>query len=108
MKRERGLVFLVPEGRFSGGQEGDSWWDENKYVNPYKACIYGLCRDFLDSVGYDLGTNCGYYFFISLFERALLGASPVYSPISSTVGCITIPFSSNSFTESPINKFWFL
>ena len=29
MKRERGLVFLVPEGRFSGGQEGDSWWDEN-------------------------------------------------------------------------------
>ena len=31
MKRERGLVFLVPEGRFSGGQEGDSWWDENKY-----------------------------------------------------------------------------
>lgn len=30
MKRERGLVFLVPEGRFSGGQEGDSWWDENR------------------------------------------------------------------------------
>ena len=30
MKRERGLFFLVPEGRFSGGQEGDSWWDENK------------------------------------------------------------------------------
>ena len=29
MKRERGLFFLVPEGRFSGGQEGDSWWDEN-------------------------------------------------------------------------------
>ena len=57
MKRERGLVFLVPEGRFSGGQEGDSWWDENKQVNPYKACIYGLCRDFLDGVGYDLGTK---------------------------------------------------
>ena len=29
MKRERGLFFLVPEGRFSGEQEGDSWWDEN-------------------------------------------------------------------------------
>ena len=26
-------------------------------VNPYKACIYGLCRDFLDGVGYDLGTK---------------------------------------------------
>ena len=25
-------------------------------VNPYKACIYGLCRDSLDGVGYDLGT----------------------------------------------------
>ena len=23
----------------------------NKKVNPYKACIYGLCRDFLDGVG---------------------------------------------------------
>ena len=31
MKRERGLFFLVPEGRFSGGQEGDSWWDENRF-----------------------------------------------------------------------------
>ena len=29
----------------------------NKKVNPYKACSYGLCRDFLDGVGYDLGTN---------------------------------------------------
>ena len=29
----------------------------NKKVNPYKACIYGLCRDFLDGVGYDLGTK---------------------------------------------------
>ena len=29
----------------------------NKKVNPYKACIYGLCRDFLDDVGYDLGTK---------------------------------------------------
>ena len=28
----------------------------NKYVNPYKSCIYGICRDFLDGVGYDLGT----------------------------------------------------
>lgn len=26
-------------------------------VNPYKACIYGLCRDFLDGDGYDLGTK---------------------------------------------------
>lgn len=29
----------------------------NKKVNPYKACIYELCRDFLDGVGYDLGTK---------------------------------------------------
>ena len=29
----------------------------NIKVNPYKACIYGLCRDFLDGVGYDLGTK---------------------------------------------------
>ena len=29
----------------------------NKKVNLYKACIYGLCRDFLDGVGYDLGTK---------------------------------------------------
>ena len=29
----------------------------NKKVNPYKACSYGLCRDFLDGVGYDLGTK---------------------------------------------------
>ena len=29
----------------------------NKKVNPYKACIYGLCRDFLDDDGYDLGTK---------------------------------------------------
>lgn len=29
----------------------------SKKVNPYKACIYGLCRDFLDGVGYDWGTK---------------------------------------------------
>ena len=29
----------------------------SKKVNPYKACIYRLCRDFLDGVGYDLGTK---------------------------------------------------
>ena len=29
----------------------------NKKVNPYKACIYGLCRDFLDGVWYDWGTK---------------------------------------------------
>ena len=29
----------------------------NKKVNPYKDCSYGLCRDFLDGVGYDLGTK---------------------------------------------------
>ena len=33
----------------------------NKKVNPYKACIYGLCRDFFDGVGYDLGTNCLFF-----------------------------------------------
>ena len=29
----------------------------SKKVNPYKACIYRLCRDFLDGDGYDLGTK---------------------------------------------------
>lgn len=29
----------------------------NKKVNPYKACIYVLCRDFFVGVGYDLGTK---------------------------------------------------
>ena len=33
----------------------------NKKVNPYKACIYGLCRDFLDGDGYDLGTKLWEY-----------------------------------------------
>lgn len=83
-------------------------WCEGTKVNPYKACIYRLCRDFLDADGYDLGTNCSYSFFIDSFAIVLLGAIPVYSPISSTVGCITIPFSSNFFTDNPINKFWFL
>ena len=27
--RKKAWFFLVPEGRFSGEQEGDSWWDEN-------------------------------------------------------------------------------
>lgn len=35
---------------------------ERTKVNPYKACIYGLCRDFLDGVGYDLGTKLILYF----------------------------------------------
>mgnify|MGYP005902775783 FL=1 len=34
----------------------------NIKVNPYKACIYGLCRDFLDGIGYDLGTKLILYF----------------------------------------------
>lgn len=39
----------------------------NKKVNPYKACIYELCRDFLDGVGYDLGTRLitTFYFEVS-------------------------------------------
>ena len=49
----------------------------NKKVNPYKACIYRLCRDFLDADGYDLGTNCSYSFFIDSFAIVLLGAIPV-------------------------------
>ena len=32
----------------------------NKGLNPYKACIYGLCRDFLDGIGYNLCTK--FYF----------------------------------------------
>ena len=45
MKRERGLFFLVPEGRFSGGQEGDSWWDENIELLK-KASVYAGFSDF--------------------------------------------------------------
>ena len=33
-------------------------------VNPYKACIYRLCRDFLDGFGYDLGTKSLIFFCI--------------------------------------------
>ena len=29
----------------------------SKQVNPYKACNYGLCRDFFNGDGYDLGTK---------------------------------------------------
>ena len=35
----------------------------SKRVNPYRACNYGLCRDFLCGGGYDLGTD-----FYSLFK----------------------------------------
>ena len=28
-KGKEAWFFFVPEGRFSGEQEGDSWWDEN-------------------------------------------------------------------------------
>ena len=45
MKRERGLFFLVPEGRFSGGQEVDSWWVKNKKMelgNPVFMLVSGL------------------------------------------------------------------
>lgn len=34
----------------------------SKGLNPYKACIYGLCRDFLDGDGYYLGTKTIYFF----------------------------------------------
>ena len=44
MKRERGLFFLVPEGRFSGGQEGDSWWDENNFQKLAKPSKMGICE----------------------------------------------------------------
>ena len=44
----------------------------NKKVNPYKACIYGLCRDFLDGVGYDLGTK---FFFVFSCEDNVIKIS---------------------------------
>lgn len=40
----------------------------NKKVNRYKACIYGLCSDFLDGVGYDLGTK----FYCTRFEICIM------------------------------------
>ena len=39
----------------------------NKGLNPYKACIYGLCRDFLDGIGYDFGTKYLFTFRYSSF-----------------------------------------
>ncbi len=39
----------------------------SKKINPYKACIYGLCRDFLDGNGYDLGTKYLFTFRYSSF-----------------------------------------
>ena len=38
-----------------------------KGLNPYKACIYGICRDFLDGIGYDLGTKYLFTFRYSSF-----------------------------------------
>ena len=39
----------------------------SKGLNSYKACIYGLCRDFLDGIGYDLGTKYLFTFRYSSF-----------------------------------------
>lgn len=43
----------------------------SKKVNPYKACIYGLCRDFLDGVGYDLGTKL-FFILVVKFELEII------------------------------------
>ena len=60
MKRERGLVFLVPEGRFSGGQEGDSWWDENKSHKSWNPLNKRIPRLFL-LLCYYFATNSNYF-----------------------------------------------
>lgn len=44
----------------------------SKGLNPYKACIYGFCRDFLDGIGYDLGTKINFAFGSKL--KYLLGS----------------------------------
>ena len=44
--------------------------------NPYKACIYGLCRDFLDGVGYDLGTKILIFWRKMLSRRSLSTIQP--------------------------------
>lgn len=56
----------------------------NKKVNPYKACIYGLCRDFFDGVGYDLGTffnldimNSLFYLLVVFFTRKFVVSNAV-------------------------------
>ena len=43
-KAEEAWNFLVPEGRFSGGQEGDSWWDENNFQKLAKPSKMGICE----------------------------------------------------------------
>lgn len=45
-------------------------------VNPYKACIYGLCRDFLDGNGYDLGTKILIFWRKMLSRRSLSTIQP--------------------------------
>ena len=54
-KGKEACFFLVPEGRFSGGQEGDSWWDENRN-GLKKAFIYAGCKQICLSTGNDLAT----------------------------------------------------
>ena len=56
----------------------------SKKVNPYKACIYGLCRDFLDGDGYDLGTffnldimNSLFYLLVVFFTRKFVVSNAV-------------------------------
>ena len=52
----------------------DNWVCPVTKVNPYKACIYGLCRDFLDGNGYDLGTK------ILIFWRKMLSRRSCLRP----------------------------
>ena len=45
-KGKEAWFFLVPEGRFSGGQEGDSWWDENSWSRASKPLFSRVLRLF--------------------------------------------------------------
>ena len=52
-KGKEAWFFLVPEGRFSGGQEGDSWWDENKQKclgNPVFMRVSGILKSLLITI----------------------------------------------------------
>lgn len=58
MNRENKIHKCVPRN----SQINLSAKSLSKWVNPYKACIYWLCRDFFDGDGYDLGTKTIYFF----------------------------------------------
>lgn len=55
-KGKEAWFFLVPEGRFSGGQEGDSWWDENIFKSSQSLVKWAFASLFF-ALWYYFGTK---------------------------------------------------